>query len=40
MEFIYIGNEQSQEELQAFIDKHLGGNLGGYYYAFNEEQAL
>lgn len=40
MELIYIGNEQSQEELIAFIDKQLGGTLGGYYFAFNEEQSF
>jgi hypothetical protein len=41
MEFIYVGNEQSQEELQEFIDKDLGGGaVGGYHFEFNEEQAL
>ena len=39
IEFIYIGNEQSEEELAHYLEKELGESVGGYHYAFNDEAA-
>jgi len=42
MQFIYVGNEGSEEELKALRDKmDIGGSAtGGYHFAFNDEKAI
>lgn len=46
VDFIYIGNEQSEEELVRFLSDyvyhidHLGHKSGGFHFSFNDENAL
>lgn len=45
VEVIYLGNEQSEDELKDYIQKYLGdqsqgANISGYHFPFNDDVAL
>ena len=40
VEFIYIGNEHTEEDLNNFLESNIGESVGGYNYAYNDEAAF